>query len=359
MREFIKKLFYLLCLPLSLIAKYKKGIAVSIFEYILRAYYDDINTFAHCRISDISNKQISAWDDDDIAFIVQGPIRYENNFTYNMLNYYRKIYPKAYIVVSTWKNEVTDSLRSDLDEIKVDIIENDLPDKPGYGHVNYQLHSTIAGLKSAKNKNIKYAIKIRTDQIFYKPNLIKNLKNQLTLYPSTNNNINKRLILLGHVNSYINIPYHISEYLCFGTIDAVFSFYDSPLDMTDHDYSQHNKPHFYPLARIISYYELDRNIDNAKKEKILKIISSYVSAEIYIIKNYCMRLHDFQINDDYKAYLQFLEEYCIILDSSDLMMCFPKYSKVSLSDMYASLGGGLDHALWLDIMLKSKVTKQC
>ncbi len=48
---------------------------------------------------------------DDTAIVIQGPIEYTNNYTAETFKLYRSIYPNAPIVVSTWKNEATNSFR--------------------------------------------------------------------------------------------------------------------------------------------------------------------------------------------------------------------------------------------------------
>lgn len=42
---------------------------------------------------------------DNLAIVMQGPIRKEDNFTYNTVKYYRDIYPNAKVIVSTWIDE--------------------------------------------------------------------------------------------------------------------------------------------------------------------------------------------------------------------------------------------------------------
>lgn len=42
---------------------------------------------------------------DNLAIVMQGPIRKEENFTYNTVKYYRHMYPNVKVIVSTWIDE--------------------------------------------------------------------------------------------------------------------------------------------------------------------------------------------------------------------------------------------------------------
>ena len=67
----------------------------------------------------------------DTAIVLQGPIAYENNYTADTIRLYRKVYPNAPIVVSTWPGESTDDFRKICRENSVALLENVPPEIAG------------------------------------------------------------------------------------------------------------------------------------------------------------------------------------------------------------------------------------
>ena len=57
---------------------------------------------------------------------MQGPIRKEDNFTYNTVKYYRDIYPNAKVIVSTWIDEDANDIEK-IQELGATIVLNEKP----------------------------------------------------------------------------------------------------------------------------------------------------------------------------------------------------------------------------------------
>ena len=76
-------------------------------------------------------------DYSNIAIIMQGPLILENHFTLNTLKFYRKIYPKCKIIVSTWDNENSEEVTR-IEEIGVIVLRNTRPINTGLGNIYFK-----------------------------------------------------------------------------------------------------------------------------------------------------------------------------------------------------------------------------
>ena len=115
------------------------------------------------------NKIIPHYDAREIALVIQGPVRYEDDTTINVLRLYRKFYPVAPIVLSTWCGTVNNQLREACADINVVVVENEPPRGNDFKHVLSQMVSTRAGIKYVQeNYHVQYIFKARTDQFFYR-----------------------------------------------------------------------------------------------------------------------------------------------------------------------------------------------
>ena len=98
---------------------------------------------------------------EKFAIIIQGPIQENFNFLKNSLEIYKKIFKKAYIIISTWENE-DPKIINKLKNSNTHIIFNKEIEKSKY-NINQQIISTNAALNYARENNIKYCLKTRAD----------------------------------------------------------------------------------------------------------------------------------------------------------------------------------------------------
>ena len=96
--------------------------------------------------------------ENEFAIILQGPIDNEENFTLETIRIYKKIFPNARIILSTWENENINQIRL-IQKENIDLIQNKIPRNSGTGNINLQLKSTSAGIELAKSEGIKYTLK--------------------------------------------------------------------------------------------------------------------------------------------------------------------------------------------------------
>lgn len=182
--------------------------------------------------------EIDKVKNESVAIIIQGNICYDNNFTVETIKLYKKLYPKCLIVLSTWDNENL-KIINDIKKLGVCVVESSIPNVSGHGNLNYQLISTMAGVKIAKEKNVQYILKTRTDQRLCSSMNITYMLNLLKLFP-----LKLPLDCIGRIvvcsnGTFSNRLYNVSDMVLFGRTLDIANYFSAPLDNRSRiDYSQ-------------------------------------------------------------------------------------------------------------------------
>lgn len=238
----------------------------------------------------LNNKEIKYDRKIKFGIVVQGPIIKELNFTEDNLISLRENYPEAKIILSTWEDQEIN--REFLKKLKIEVIKNKYPEK-GLENLNYQIFSTIQGIKKLKEYGVEYILKLRTDQRIYNKNIDIALVNLLDIFPIKGENLSqkKRIITTG-INTYKYLPFSISDMLMFGTTEDIEKYWEVEL----------------------SKKEL---LDNKIFKDIYKITKQKTlwSCEIYLYINFLKKVKNtekvnYSLNEYYKA----LNENIIITD---------------------------------------------
>lgn len=212
---------------------------------------------------------------NEYAIVLQGPVL--DGFTAETVRIYRKIFPKAVIIVSTWKSteaELVAELRSLADEV----ILSDLPSTSGLVNINYQAKSSYEGMKRAHELGIPYAFKTRSDNRIYAPLSFEYCKSLLEAFPvdeSVAKFQKERIITLGF--SIISKPYWLPDLGYFGTTEDLMKFFDLPQDM------RHNNGMTTPVW--VNYI-------SKCSEKLNRKISICSAPEVRFTKSYLHRASD-------------------------------------------------------------------
>lgn len=174
--------------------------------------------------------QSDAYTIPSLCIVIQWPIVKENDFTLETCKIYKKIFNNSEtIILSTWDTEDKKYLKN-FEAIGVKVLLSKAPDFAGRANLNYQILSTMKGLKEGEKLGCEYAIKTRTDQRFYSTNLSRDLFNLLKIYPpSPNYNMHSRLVALSF-NSFKYRYYGISDMFLFGNTQDMLKYWNSPLD---------------------------------------------------------------------------------------------------------------------------------
>ena len=162
------------------------------------------------------------------AIVIQGPIRHEDNFTLESVKLYRRHYPSATIILSTWEGEDITAFQS-LKDARFKILLNVPPPLLAPGNLNYQIVSTKAGVDEAHKLGFLYVIKSRTDQRIYSINLIRYLQNLTDYFPVLDTNRQKQRILgTAAATSKIRL-YQFSDIFMFGTVSDMRTYWSADL----------------------------------------------------------------------------------------------------------------------------------
>lgn len=237
------------------------------------------------------------------AVILQGPILYENDFTYETLLIYLKTFlsnnANVVVILSTWENENTDQIAR-IKDLGIEIVLSE-PVEGGVANINKQIVTTKNGLQRAEELGCKYVLKTRTDQRLYAPNILEFLFNISTQFPLDKDikEQKERLIALSF-NTFKNRLYGVSDMFLFGRIEDVSKYWDIKENTYQPDTEGKNR------------------FENFRSQCV----------ETFVCRHYLESLHtktSDNIEDTYKAYARY---FCFI-DKEDVEMFWPKYSNMN------------------------------
>lgn len=231
-----------------------------------------------------------------LTIMMQGPIKYENNFTYETLKLYKTIFPNCLLVLSTWKTEKADTIEK-FRALGVKVLLNDAPEIKGLYNINYQILSTQQGLKYAKDLGAEYVIKTRTDQRFYETNIPEFLFNLLKVFPVYDAKVQKSRLVTLSFNTFKYRLYDVSDMFLFGHIDDVIKFWACDFE---------KRAEFPQTTNMLEY-------------------SQARPSEIYYTTEYLAKLGhkcEWTVKDSWCCYANY---FCVI-DASSIGFYWPKYS---------------------------------
>ncbi len=164
----------------------------------------------------------------EIGLVIQGPLLGDNDFTLESVRLYKETFPRSVVIVSTWDDSDADCV-AQLKAEGIEVLLNEKPSWTGYSHVNYQITSSLNGIRRAKQLNLQYALKSRTDQRVYAPNAEEFLLGLLDTFPVADGCAQRQRIVVTSLCSFINSAYWVSDMLSFGQIDDMLLLWDVEL----------------------------------------------------------------------------------------------------------------------------------
>lgn len=217
----------------------------------------------------------------EAAIIIQGPIVYDDDFTFRTVCYYSILFPESKIILSTWEEEKEHSKFERFYTLPVEIVLSSPPQEKGVLNINYQVKSTYAGILKAKELGYKYVLKTRTDFRLYADDCLSYLHTLSEMFPSKGS-AHKRITIL---QPFLDIAYYIPDYILFGDTDDMLNFWDAGTLYPNH--TEGLNPEMLMFTRYI------------------KILGSYVEEPLENLKDYIdMLCREFIIVDPatYKYY---------------------------------------------------------
>lgn len=235
---------------------------------------------------------------DSVAIIIQGAIKYENDFTLETLKLYRRQYPKAKIILSTWKGEDEMYIKK-IENVGIIVIQSELPMNPGHGSINYQKESTQKGILKAVDYQCKYILKTRTDQRLYADKCISMLYYLVTNNPLKIDTKAKNRIVTCSNGTFFGRLYNYSDMVLFGTTEDLLLYFSCP-------YDERGNEDIIPDKNLVDY-------------------SKMRPGEIYFSTYYLENL-GYNLKWTEEDSLYYLKELFVVVDCETLDWFWPKYS---------------------------------
>jgi WavE lipopolysaccharide synthesis len=256
----------------------------------------------------------------EFAIVLQGIIEIRDNFTIETVKLYKKIFPGAIIIISTW--DYTDKdLLEEFKSLGCEIVLSKDFKPCGFGNVNYQICTSLAGIKRAKELGALYTLKNRSDLRIYKEFAFEYLKSLLTIFPVDKDNpfkLKGRIISPAGNSGQMFMPLWLQDFYYFGYTGDLINFFDIPYD--------------------------SRQVHSAQKylkEKYGKfdgeIMCDIPVPEIYITKTFIEKY----MKADMKVinHWNLIRQYFIMVDHEALNSYWPKYKLYNLSSFYCEYDG--------------------
>lgn len=246
----------------------------------------------------------SIWKDDsaDVCILIQGPILTKDSFTVETVKLYRRIYPNAEIVLSTWVG--SEELLVELKGLCRTIFSR-RPETTGSHNLNLQKTTTFAGIESVLcRSDINFILKTRTDQRFYGRDTLSLLKTLWQTYPIDNDS---KMAVVGRiVELSISIckyrPWSMCDMFQFGHKMDMKKMWDFPDD---------------PRERSAAEYA-------STPYRVIDLVNENV-AEIRVHRQYADSVGcSSAVN--YNAYYSFIKSHFIIIDKELVDLFWQKYN---------------------------------
>ncbi len=292
----------------------------------------------------------------EIAIVLQGPICKENNFTIRTAQFYRELYPNIPIIISTWKGEADALFAKECQSYKIVLLENDLPKNPGFGHVNYQMRSSFYGIQYVANHTkAKYVLKSRTDQRVNRNDFLLHFKNLLALYPPVGSKLQARICFLDMALTLYG-PFHLPDYLSFGTVVDMKKLFDDRLSDDEGAYIESHWRRFSQICAPVSHIRksfAEKRYDGLKDflyhdERVKRYSRWYYkfwSAEIYIVRSFFEKyIEPIEPEQLAAQYVDFVKDYLIC--PYNVQVYWQKYDRDQLKCFHDG-----DYLTWLDFYM--------
>lgn len=175
-------------------------------------------------------EQIGTWSDfspdggQGTAIIVSGPMAYDHHFTRDTIRLYRKHYPEALIILSTWDDEDANYLEDMRDE-KTLIQQSKRTDEPRYVPGRNMVYSA---LQTASEQGVTHVLRTGTHHRLYAPNLINFFKGIQKIFPLADGHLQKKRIITSNYFAFKYVPYCVSASVMFGHIHDMFAYWAAP-----------------------------------------------------------------------------------------------------------------------------------
>ncbi len=234
--------------------------------------------------------------------ILQGGLMNKDGFTLETLKIYKRLFRGQPLILSTWKGEDEGVLRT-ARELGAECVLSEKPPYAGVSNINLQIVSSRAGVKKARELGCEYALKTRTDQRIYAPDVDEYFRNLLDAFPvSGAASAQKKRIAGISLNTFKYRMYGLSDMTIFGHIDDMLLYWDISTD--------------------------DRVFNKEEREapRTLASYSKWRVCEVYLATEFLKKIGRelrWTLADSWSA---FRDNFCVV-DKEQLDLFWPKYGR--------------------------------
>ena len=250
---------------------------------------------------------------NNFAIILQGTLCSKDDMTLNSIKYYKKVYPYAKIIVSTWNDEPEEEINKLLCCGAI-IVKSELPKERGIINVNYQLINSLAGVKKAKELGCEFSVKTRTDQRVCKAFIFDMMISAVKLFKGLGTQ-KGRIVTLGVGGGGMFIPYHTCDFLYLGHTDDLINLFSVPLDFRK---------------------DVENRRDVIAKFTRRQCAEQELGPEIYIMKHYCEDVLGLKCRNTVEDYWNVVKNYLICFGMKDVDLMWKKYDHLYNMNFFAS-----------------------
>lgn len=293
-----------------------------LYSELFNAKFDNFfNYKVRPKYSNAVSQQIIKTDTNpgELAIVLQGLPEQENDFTLETIRIYKKIFPGAILIVSTW-DSVEKEVLEQYNREGCEIVVNRSFAPCGYGNVNYQICTTLAGIRKAKELGAKYTIKNRSDQRIYKPFAFEYLKSLLEVFPVNSKIIPQsgRIVTIPSGWGQMFNPLYFQDFFYFGYTEDLINLFEIPYDTRDiASSSNYLKETFKPCSHGQMCETLIPEI-----YIIRKFLEKYQNVEATVFETWNL-----------------LKTLFIVIDDDDLNLYWPKYKIYAINERDNSYNG--------------------
>jgi len=238
-----------------------------------------------------------------LAIVIQGPVVTVDDFTYETCKIYKKHFPDALLILSTWNDQLPEIFEP-FEHLGVRIVANCKPGYAGISNINLQIVSSKAGIQAAQRMGAEYALKTRTDQRMYAPNVDEYLYNITQQFPLRGISEKQHERIIGcSLNTFKYRMYGLSDMFVYGHVDDMWLYWN--VDLDDRKFT-----------------EDEVNVAGASIESFsrLRICEVYLATE-FLMK--VGRTINWTLEDSWSA---FADNFCVI-DSEQIDLYWNKYNQ--------------------------------
>lgn len=301
-KEFIK---YLETVPLKLMKPLPHGQKI-MRQYLIQQIkeYEKTNDYycALCTKPRYASQVVSVEKETvakkETAIVMQGPLVAIDNFTVETVKIYGMLYPGTTVIVSTWQGGENAQIIEQLKNLEnCEVLLNNPPEYSGMLNLNYQVVSTMAGIRKAKALGKEYVFKTRCDFRFLRLGLIDYFVNLCRSFPTENSVTyqTSRIILGSDVLGSFFRAFWVTDRFNFGRVNDMMTYWDYEIDKIDKSKEE-----------VWAY--LKRNPKTWRE-----VTESGLCAEPRIMRNYLKRMEGFELECSVKNYWDALKRQFIMV----------------------------------------------